>query len=345
MGAGVIAVAPVEPVPTTEVRTASAAVQLTAAPNPFEYYPLVLGRSLSNVGDRLDEYFADPLPILAAIAGNQLRAFDSIVGAVVSLDPVAVVRAVLHAVTQPAVNLARVLSTGEPFVTAASFLVRLALPVVSGVYAAGAAIGDAVEALFDLDIVGAVNAVINLPARVVDGFLNGFVDGETPSHTGLLDPVLSQPAADELTGPFAFLIKSLQEIGETISTPSPLSTADALPPVSQPPAPQTSVVTLAVAEPVDEAAPDAETPLEAEQETETETEAGIEDAEGPEDATTDEAGEDTPGEDGTGDDGPSAAADPDRERSARKADDTGRGSPSPRDKSESSDAGTAGDGD
>ena len=344
MGAGVIAVVPVEPVTTTEVRTASAAVQLTAAPNPFEYYPQVLGRSLSNAGDRLDEYFADPLPILAAIAGNQLRAFDSIVGAVVSLDPVAVVRAVLHAVTQPAVNLARVLSTGEPFATAASFLVRLALPVVSGVYAAGAAIGDAVEALFDLDIVGAVNAVINLPARIVDGFLNGFVDGENPSHTGLLDPVLGAPAADELTGPFAFLIKSLQEIGETTSTtPSPLSTADALPPVSQPPAPQTSVVTLAVAEPVEEAAPDAETPLEAEQETE--TEAGIEDAEGPEDATTDEAGEDAPGEDGTGDDGPSAATDPDREKSARKADDTGRGSPSPRDKSESSDAGTAGDGD
>ncbi|MCV7151280.1 hypothetical protein [Mycolicibacterium pyrenivorans] len=114
------------------------------------------------------------------------------------------------------------MSTGEPLETAVGFLVRLALPLVSGVFAAGAAVGDVAEALFDLDIVGAVNAATNIPARIVDGFLNGVVDGETHAYYGFVDPVFEAPVVDQLTGPVTFLIESLQDIGETISSsPSP----------------------------------------------------------------------------------------------------------------------------
>ncbi|HEY9265026.1 MAG TPA: hypothetical protein VIQ11_10510 [Mycobacterium sp.] len=222
VGAGVIAVAPVEPTPHADVRIANSAVDLTAAPSPFEYYPQVLMRSLANTGDRLDEYFADPFPVVRAIAESQLEALDSILGAAVSHDPAAVVRAIVDAVARPVLNLARVVSTGEPLETAVGFLVRLALPVVSGVFAAGAAVGDVAEALFDLDIVGAVNAATNIPARVVDGFLNGVVDGETHAYYGFVDPVFEAPVVDQMTGPVAFLIESIQDVGETISTsPSP----------------------------------------------------------------------------------------------------------------------------
>ncbi|HEY9264737.1 MAG TPA: hypothetical protein VIQ11_09050, partial [Mycobacterium sp.] len=136
VGLGVIAVAPVEPTPPGDERIANAAMELTTDPNPFEYYPQVLERSLANTSDRLDEYFANPFPVVRAIAENQLQAVDSIVGAAVRRDPVAVVRAVVDAVAQPAVNLARVVGTGEPFETAVGFLVRLALPIVSGAFAA-----------------------------------------------------------------------------------------------------------------------------------------------------------------------------------------------------------------
>ncbi|MDZ4269852.1 MAG: hypothetical protein U1D00_29950 [Mycobacterium sp.] len=232
VGAGVIAVAPVEPTPHADVRIANSAVDLTAAPSPFEYYPQVLMRSLANTGDRLDEYFADPFPVVRAIAESQLEALDSILGAAVSHDPAAVVRAIVDAVARPVLNLARVVSTGEPLETAVGFLVRLALPVVSGVFAAGAAVGDVAEALFDLDIVGAVNAATNIPARVIDGFLNGVVDGETHAYYGFVDPVFEAPVVDQLSGPVAFLIESLQDIGETISS-SP-STAGQVPDLAAP---------------------------------------------------------------------------------------------------------------
>lgn len=221
VGAGVIAVAPFEPAQHAEVRIANSAIDLSAAPNPFDYYPQVVDRALANADDRLDEYLSDPFPILQAIAKNQHKGIADIVGAAADLDAVAVVRALLRAVGQPVVSLAKVLGSGEPFETAASLLVRLVPPIVSGVFGAGAAVADVVKALVDLDIVGAVNAVINIPARVVDGLLNGRIDGITDENLGLLTPVIEAPVADQVTGPAAFLIESLQNIGDTISSSAP----------------------------------------------------------------------------------------------------------------------------
>ncbi len=73
VGAGLIAVTPPQPAPT-EVRVATAAVLIDAAPSPFEYYPQVVQRSLGSAGDRLDEYLADPAPVLRALAHNRYRA-------------------------------------------------------------------------------------------------------------------------------------------------------------------------------------------------------------------------------------------------------------------------------
>ena len=103
---------------------------------------------------------------------------------------VAVVTAVLRAIAAPVMNLVKVAGSGEPFRTAASLIVRLALPIVSSVLAAGSAVGDVLAALHDFDVVSAVSAATNLPARIVDGFLNGRVDAITDEQFGLLTPVV-----------------------------------------------------------------------------------------------------------------------------------------------------------
>ncbi|WP_067963506.1 hypothetical protein [Mycobacterium sp. NAZ190054] len=221
VGVGVIAVAPLEPSPAfTDVRVTNSAVDLTAAPNPFEYYPQVVMRSLANAGDRLREYLAAPLPIVDAVADNQYAALAVIGDAVGDEDVVAVLEAVVGALTTPVLNLAKVVGSGEPYRTAASVIVRLALPIASGVVAAGSGTVDVGEALLDLDVVGAFGAATNIPARIVDGFLNGRVDGVDDTYHGLLTPVVEAPVADQVTGPVAHLIDSLQEIGGTIAGPS-----------------------------------------------------------------------------------------------------------------------------
>lgn len=224
------------------MRVENAALELSAAPNPFQYYPQVVMRSFTNAGDRLSQYFSDPLPIAQAIIDNQHDALADIVDAAARLDPVALVRAILRAFAQPVVNLVKVFGTGEPFDTAASLLVRLALPIVGGAFAGGTAIGDAIKALLDLNVVGAISAALNIPARVVDGMLNGRIDCVTEDNFGLLTPVVDAPVAEQLTGPVDFLIDSLQNIGDTISTSPP----SAMGPVAQIPDLSAPAITLPV---------------------------------------------------------------------------------------------------
>ncbi|WNG89278.1 hypothetical protein C6A87_008950 [Mycobacterium sp. ITM-2016-00317] len=178
VGVGVIAFAPVDPGPAfADVPITNSAVDVAAAPNPLDYYPQMLMRSLDNAGDRFGEYLAAPLPIVTAVADNQRAAFADVVAAVRSGDPLAIAEAVARSVTVPVVNLVRVAGSGEPFRTAAGLIVRLALPVAGGALATGSAVLDVVKALLRLDAVGAFGALTNIPARIVDGFLNGRVDG------------------------------------------------------------------------------------------------------------------------------------------------------------------------
>jgi hypothetical protein len=222
VGAAVIAVAPFEPVPRgTEFRIANSAVEISATPSPIDFYPQVVMRTLANAGDLIDEYFAAPLPVVTAVAESHYLALADIVDAVERGDVVAVVTAVLRAIATPVVNLVKVAGSGEPFRMASSLIVRLALPIASSVLAAGSAVGDVIDALLDVDVVSAFSAVTNIPARIVDGFLNGRVDAETLENPGLLSPVATAPVADQLTGPVAFLIDSLQGVGETISPAPP----------------------------------------------------------------------------------------------------------------------------
>lgn len=221
MGAGVIVVAPFEPLPPGDtIRITNSAVEVDSTPSPMDYYPQVVMRSLENAGDRLREYLAEPLPVVTALAESQYTSLTDIVDAVDDGEVVEMVDAVIRAIALPVTNMVKVVGSGEPFEMAASLLVRLALPVVSGVMAAGSTVGDVVESFLDLDVVGAVGAATNLPARILDGFLNGRVDALGDEYFGFLAPVAEEPVRDQLTGPVSFLIESLQDIGDTIAAPA-----------------------------------------------------------------------------------------------------------------------------
>ncbi|MBI5341114.1 hypothetical protein EV589_3534 [Mycobacterium sp. BK558] len=259
VGVGAVSVAPLEPAAKSEVRVENAAVLVDEAPSPFEYYPQVLQRSASNADDLVREYLADPLPVVRAIADNQNRALADVVDAAAALDPGAFVRAVVAAVSQPVAGLVKVVGSGEPFETASSMLVRLALPVVSGVLAAGAAMTDVVKAFADLDLVNAVSGLLNVPGRIADGLLNGRVDGQHDEYFGLLGKVVEAPVSEQISGPVDYLIHSLQGIGDTISSSAPASPRPVAGPAVVPDLGSPTVTVTAPADDPEPAAPPAAT--------------------------------------------------------------------------------------
>ncbi|KRE33529.1 hypothetical protein ASG82_20730 [Mycobacterium sp. Soil538] len=250
-GVGAVSLAPLEPAAKPDVRVENTAVLVDEPLSPFEYYPQVLQRSVSNANDLVREYLADPLPVVHAIADNQNKALADVVEAAAALDPGAFVHAVVAAISQPVTGLVKVVGSGQPFETASSMLVRLALPVVSGVLAAGAAMADVVKAFADLDLVNAVSGLLNVPGRIADGLLNGRVDGQHDEYFGLLGKVVEAPVSEQISGPVDYLIQSLQGIGDTIASSGPAPSAMAGPAVL----PDLGSTTVTVTEPADDPEP------------------------------------------------------------------------------------------
>lgn len=229
VGVATIVIAPAS-APEDKVRIENSAVVQTETQGPLQYYPEVLSRSLSNARRLVARYLEDPLPVVTAIAENQHHAVTDVLRAAAELDPEAFAHAVLAAASQPVQSLGRVVAGGEPVHTANSLLVRLTMPAASGVLAGGAGAADVVDAVTDLDPVRVADGLLNLPARTVDGLLNGHVDGQDDDYFGLLGSVVEAPVSDQLSGPVDYLIGSLQHIGDTITTPASRSDATADPP-------------------------------------------------------------------------------------------------------------------
>ncbi|KKE98702.1 hypothetical protein [Mycolicibacterium obuense] len=232
LGIGAIVAAP-SPAPKGELRIENSAIVQHETQGPLQYYPDVLSRSLTNARRLVAEYLEDPLPVVRAVADNQHRAVTEVQRAAADLDPEAFAQAVLSALNQPVASLGRVVARGEPVRTANSLLVRLALPAASGVLAGGAGVADVVDAATDLNPVRVAGGLANLPARTMDGLLNGRVDGERDEYFGLLGAVVEAPVSEQISGPVDYLIGSLQDIGDTIAAPS--SDADALTHTAAPP--------------------------------------------------------------------------------------------------------------
>ncbi|MEW5808876.1 MAG: hypothetical protein AB1925_05420 [Actinomycetota bacterium] len=229
LGVGVMPVASTQSVSKSELRVENTAATRTVTQSPLQYYPEVLTRSLTNAGHLAGEYFDDPLPVVRAIADSQHRAVVGVLRAAAELDPEAFAHATFSAMNQPVASLGRVVGSGEPFQTGSSLLVRLAVPAASGVLAGGASAAEVVDAATDLDPVRVATGLVNLPARTVDGLLNGRVDGQHDEYFGLLGSVVEAPVSDELSGPVDYLIHSLRDIGDMVAAPPSETTALAEP--------------------------------------------------------------------------------------------------------------------
>jgi hypothetical protein len=145
VAASIIVISSTGPVPsgirTADLRISSPAVQLTAAPNPAEYYPQVIQRALGNVGALVQDYvetFRPPSRFFPVQLGQP--------------NPVALLFA--------------------PTILVFSAL-TIVSPVVCGIRGAQDAFNDVGTAIARADPVDLVNALIDIPARITDGLLNG----------------------------------------------------------------------------------------------------------------------------------------------------------------------------
>lgn len=194
---------PTEPVALV-ARVEHSAVALTAVPSPFEFYPQVIGRTLQNAATLSAMYFADPFPITRVILANQTAALSDAVTALVNGDPEAALTALIGAITEP-----RKISEGlsayiqdtynQPYQDLVLAVVAVS-PLVNGLAAVGVAIKDVIDAAVAFDLLGVVSAVVNIPARIVDGVLNGGYSGSWP---GLLSPYAGE---DVSLGPLSALV-------------------------------------------------------------------------------------------------------------------------------------------
>ncbi|RZT26174.1 hypothetical protein EV589_1929 [Mycobacterium sp. BK558] len=253
VGASVIAVTPVTAAPSPEIRVADPAVQLTAAASPPALYAQVVKGTLANAGALVYGYLgassgypregtapSGPFPIIQALLGKDIDA--------------------------PRI-CSRYGCEGEIGVdTALTWLGMSSVSwVIAGVLATGAALSDIAAAVVRLDLVGFINAVVDAPALIASGVLNGFPERSDSSELITRWPGLLNPGGPGIGGVpglgsgiplsrnpgfIGGLIYLDQVIGAAISSlfhpaPTPLA------PLNQGPAPRALTLTLAALPVVD----------------------------------------------------------------------------------------------
>lgn len=219
VGASVITVSPISPPPTASV-VASPVVQLAAIPSPLQLYPQVLETTLANVDAQFEDYFSEPFPIIGATLENYAQAFEDAVTALQFGRSDEFLVSVARIVLQPLRST--VLSTGgllyEIYGGLFENLFGAAIgPVLNGIAATGLAIADVFEAITTFDVIGLVNAVINIPARIIDGVLNGVPGtsfGSIDNLPGLLTPRFARPFS---SGLITLLIRLDHNMGRAIT--------------------------------------------------------------------------------------------------------------------------------
>lgn len=177
LAASTVAVSPL----TTETSPASPDVHLAAATavvKPADFYRQIVVETTTNIGGLWAAFATQPFPIAQVALGNQ-AAFGS--------DLVETVAGVLRGEYPPTEVLVPI---GDAIATASRNVVTVAAglvaalpaltmsvvaPVVSTVLSAAFAVADIVRAVARLDVVELVDAIVNVPGWIVNGFLNGTV--------------------------------------------------------------------------------------------------------------------------------------------------------------------------
>jgi hypothetical protein len=211
VGSSVIAIAPLAPSPPdiriAEIRVTTAAVQLTAAPNPIEFYPQVLKEAFDNAGLLLQQYVT---------VGTQLaKAFVA--------QPGQLLKWALVAVVNPGTYVVGLAIASTPVAN-----------TIGATIAAGTDVFNAVAAFHPFEL---INAIVDIPARIIDGALNGGYPYKGSGPAGLLSPF---SPGDRGTGPLAFPILVAQLILDLSSPPAITSSA----PVDTPPNLEATTLTL-----------------------------------------------------------------------------------------------------
>ncbi|QZT62564.1 hypothetical protein [Mycolicibacterium austroafricanum] len=190
------------------------------------FYPQVALRTFQNAAVLTEAYFADPFPITRAVLANQIAALSDAATALADGDGDAAFSALVGVIAQPwkiseaaTVYLNR--TYNQPYQDLLFPIVTVA-PFVNLVAAAGVALKDVVEAAMTIDVIGLVNAIVDIPARILDGFLNGGYFEHSP---GLVSPY--DPQEWTLPGPLALLTDFIQGTAESIAPWS--STAPPIP--------------------------------------------------------------------------------------------------------------------
>ena len=214
LSAGALSLAPVQPLSRASVATpelTKAAVHLAAAVDPITPWIDTFQTAALNIGGLVDTWALQPLPIIQQTIANwntyfnELPDLSTIAGQVLG-NVVNSIKAPYLADTSTLDNAHLLIYTALPeFVSVPQALLDFTTSPASGVLigAIGPVLGpvialsDSIRGIFtslsNSDFAGALNTLINIPAAMVNAFLNG---GPKINISGLLAPLL--PAGSTL---------------------------------------------------------------------------------------------------------------------------------------------------
>ncbi len=220
IGAGAMALTPVAPLPQSPALSpavsTSLAVNLAASIDPITPWIDTFQASADNIVGLFNAWAERPFPIIQQVIANQLTYLGELpdIGSIISQ----VVGNVGNAITAPFVQDLDTLSEAADFIWivlpqfvelpeilnpvldwttnySSGVLFGLVSPLIAPVVALGNSLVTAWNALTDSDIAGALNELINIPAHMVNAFLNG---GQVLNLTPLLDLIGGVEGINEL---------------------------------------------------------------------------------------------------------------------------------------------------
>lgn len=227
VGTSTLAIAPIKPAPA-DVRAADPVVQLAAIPSPLELYPRVIVTTFGFADNLAQTYSDNPFPIISTTVEIQVASLVEAGAALADGDGAAAFAAITDAIMQPIESLSVATDylrslLNQPDIVSQMVAVSLA-PVRNGIAAAGAAMAQVVEAVLAFDLIGAFNAVVNIPALIIDGVLNGGYSSGAEYWSqlpgpGLLNPVHVGPGVGGILpfGPIGMAIALNREAAYEIS--------------------------------------------------------------------------------------------------------------------------------
>lgn len=214
LGAGAVALTPIQPLPSQGAAlppalTSALAVNLTASFDPITPWVQTIQTSVANISTLINAWAAQPFPVVQQVFANlgtyvsELPAVGVIVNQMVTnlgnaaqapfaedLDTLDAAHTIVYDVLKPLLPDAQgVLDfTSSPV---SGLIMGFVGPVMGPLMALVNSVTNAIAALQSSDWIGALNELVNIPATVVNTFLNG---GQVLDLTSALAPLVPAPS-------------------------------------------------------------------------------------------------------------------------------------------------------